>query len=250
MHTDQQKYNEYDPPPVLKPYLDCYWSYFAGTSSALLHAKPIIPDGCIDIIFDLARQAKESSLLIGAMTKPIINNRTKIIGVRFKPGMAYPFIKIPMNKLTDTIVDYYEFSGPEANDLSDQLTESNSIKAQLSVLNKYLTLKLSSIRSVEPEIRQALHLINNANGSNTVKEISEKIGWSRQYLNKKCLCYTGLSPKFLLQAIRIKKIVSCYNSETFHSWSDLSLAGGFYDQSHMINEFKKITGLTPIEFLT
>ncbi len=250
MSTGKQKYNEYDPPPILKPYLDCYWSYSASTTLNLLHAKPIIPDGCIDIIFDLTRQTKASSLLIGAMTKPITNNRTKIIGVRFKPGMAYPFIKIPMNKLTDMIVDYHEFSGPEANDLSDQLIESDSIKAQLSLLNNHLTLKLSSMRSVEPGIRQALYLINNATGNETVKEISDKIGWSRQYLNKKCLCYTGLSPKFLLQAIRIKKVVSHYNSEKFHSWSDLSLAGGFYDQSHMINEFKNITGLTPIDFLT
>ena len=250
MSTDQQNYNEYEPPLILKPYLDCYWSYTAGTSSALLHAKPIIPDGCIDIIFDLARLTSGCALIIGAMTKPIFNNKTDIIGIRFKPGMAYPFIKMPMNKLTDIIADYYEFAGHEATILSDQLSESESIKEQLSILNKHFILKLSSMSLIDPQMQQALYLINKTNGSDTVNDISEKIGWSRQYFNKKCLWYTGLSPKFLLQAIRIKKVVNRYNSEPFHSWSDLSLAGGFYDQSHLINDFKKITGLTPIEFLT
>ncbi len=249
MSADKQHYIEYEPPSALSPYLVCYWSYSASPSSALLHSKPIIPDGCIDIIFDLTRQASECALIVGAMTKPIISNRTEIIGIRFKPGMAYPFIKIPMNKLTDMIVDYYEFAGHDASFLSAQLVESRSINKQLSILNKHLMIKLTMMSSIEPEMRRALYLINNANGKDTVKEISNEIGWSRQYFNKKCICYTGLSPKFLLQSIRINKVVNRFKSEKFHNWSDLSLAGGFYDQSHLINEFKKITGLTPIEFL-
>jgi hypothetical protein len=46
-------YNEYVPPASLQSYLDCYWSYVTDTATISSSIKPIIPDGCIDIIFDL-----------------------------------------------------------------------------------------------------------------------------------------------------------------------------------------------------
>jgi len=32
-------------------------------------------------------------------------------------------------------------------------------------------------------------------------------------------------------------------------WADLALEGGFYDQSHLVNEFRALCGVTPTEFL-
>ena len=249
MSTTKKGYEEYEPPPILQSYLDCYWSYCTESPSLFLNTKPIIPDGCIDIIFDLSRPATIKSFVVGAMTKPITNNKTNLWGVRFKPGMAYPFIKRPMQKLTDLMIDYYEFVGQESKCLSDQLVDQNTIKNKISILNKMFTQKLSTLDAVEAPIVWALNLIHQTNGKCTIKEICGEIGWSRQHFNRKCLNYTGLNPKFLSQVIRIKELIKRYKSKKFHNWSELSIEGGFYDQSHMINEFKKITGLTPPEFL-
>lgn len=32
-------------------------------------------------------------------------------------------------------------------------------------------------------------------------------------------------------------------------WAELALEGGFYDQSHLGNEFRAVCGVTPTEFL-
>ncbi len=242
-------YNEYTPQASLQSYLDCYWSYVTDTATILSHKKKIIPDGCIDVIFDLNYPTTLNSFVVGAMTKPIVNTGTNFVGVRFKPGMAYPFIKIPVYKLTDLFVDYSEFVGQEANHLSSQLVDLNSTEHQIALLNNIFTKKLSALNVVETQMSRALNLIQNTGGGISVKQISCEVGWSRQHFTRKCLSYTGLTPKFLNQVIRIKKVIKHYKTEKFYSWSQLSVDGGYYDQSHMIKEFKKITGLTPIEFL-
>ena len=241
-------YNEYIPPAGLESYIDCYWSYVTDAATILSNTKPIIPDGCIDIIFDLNHSAILKSFVVGAMTRPIMNSRTNLVGVRFKPGMAYPFIKIPVHKLTDSFVDYFDFVGQEANDLSCQLVDLHSTEHQIFLLNNIFTKKLSALNAIETQMSRALKLIQSTGGVISIKQISDEVGWSRQHFTRKCLSYTGLTPKFLNQVIRIKKVIKQYKTDKFYNWSQLSVDGGYYDQSHMIKEFRKITGLTPIEF--
>ncbi len=242
-------YNEYTPPTYLQSYLDCYWSYVTEPAAISSHKKPIIPDGCIDIIFDLNQPTNLKSFIIGAMTMPIVSSRTNLVGVRFKPGMAYPFIKTPAHEFTDLLVDYSEFAGQEANHLSSQLVDLNSTKHQISLLNNIFSKKLSALNAVETKMLRALNLIQSTGGGISIKQISDEVGWSRQHFTRKCLNYTGLTPKFLNQVIRIREVIKQYKTDKFHNWSQLSVEGGYFDQSHMINEFRKLTGLTPIEFL-
>ncbi len=243
-------YNEYLPTSGLQTYLDCFWSYSTDASGILSDKKPIIPDGCIDIIFDMNQQDSLRSFVVGAMTKPIISSRTSLVGVRFKPGMAYPFINTPIHELTDLLVDYNEFAGHKADDLSDQLVNLKFTKHRIALLNSVFLKKLSFLNPVEAQMSKALSLIRSAEGHCSVTQISDVAGWSRQHFTRKCLWYTGLTPKFLTQVTRLNKVIRLYKTEPFYNWSQLSLEGGYYDQSHMINEFKKITGLTPIEFLS
>lgn len=244
-------YKEYEPPVSLKPYLVCYWSYFLEPSNITIESPPpIIPDGCIDIIFDLNCPINLNSFVVGAMTTPITNNKTNLIGVRFKPGAAHSFLKIPVHEITDKIIEYQEFAGYAEDNLSTQLAEINSTNKRISFLNQLFLNKLVGLTPIEPIVSQAIYLITQTDGKNNISQISNHLGWSRQHLTRKCLKFVGVGPKFLSQVVRVKRVIKSYKTKRFHNWSQLSIDGGYYDQSHMINEFKKITGLTPVKYLT
>ena len=53
MQHPPQEYTEYTPHPFLTSLIACYWSYRASSESRLSAQKPVIPDGCVDIIFAL-----------------------------------------------------------------------------------------------------------------------------------------------------------------------------------------------------
>ncbi|MGC4021921.1 MAG: helix-turn-helix domain-containing protein [Cyclobacteriaceae bacterium] len=56
--------------------------------------------------------------------------------------------------------------------------------------------------------------------------------------------YVGLSPKFYARIIRFNKIFSLIEKND-PQWIDLMNEAGFYDQSHLIRNFKAFTGEDP-----
>jgi len=242
-------YFEYLPPNHLQRMINCYWSYKAEPSVCTNSSKPIIPDGCVDIIFDLTYPKNKKCFVVGAMTKPIINHHTNLLGVRFNPGWASNFLQFPVHEITDLIVDYSEFKEHEANQYSEQFKMLTSTKVQISYLNTIISMNFNNSSYIPPQIAKSLFLIQKNNGGCSVQYLSDEVGWSRHHLARKFHDYTGLAPKFFSQVIRLKAFIKRFETQKNCDWAQLSLETGYYDQSHMINEFQNITGLTPEKYL-
>ncbi|VVS95605.1 helix-turn-helix domain-containing protein [Desulfoluna spongiiphila] len=248
--TTPQEYTEYRPNPLLASLIACYWSYRAPSRDRLTAQKPVIPDGCVDIIFDLNPASSLRCFVIGAMTKPIQNQKTNLLGVRFHTGMATSLFKMPMHHLTDLTVDASEFLGDSAHALSDQLAEMAVQQDRTALLDGVFLKHMTGVSALERPLTQALRLIRHADGQCSVQQISDAVGWSRQHFTRRCLHGTGLSPKFLMRVMRLHKTITLHEKGNVHGWSHLSQEVGYFDQSHMIREFKRITGLTPAEYLS
>ena len=249
MNSQKASYVEYEPSSYLKKYVDCYWSYYTESPLYLIHENPIIPDGCVDIIFDLNITTQSQCFIVGAMTKPIISLKNDLFGIRFKPGVATSIINSPINEMTDHIIDIRKIKNSKTESLAEILQNKKSSQEKVSFLNSVFSKVISSQSLIEDETEYALSLIKQASGKCSVKEISERVGWSRQHLTRKFLKHTGLTPKFYSQVVRVNSLIHRYNSSAKHSWGYLAQTCGYYDQSHMINEFKNITGVTPQIFL-
>ena len=250
MQRPPQEYIEYTPHPLLGSLIACYWSYSAPTQNRLAMQKPVIPDGSVDIIFDLNPSAPLRCFAIGAMTKPIQNQKPHLLGVRFHTGMACSFFKTPMHHLTDLTVDACKFLDDPSHTLSDQLAERTSPQEWIALLDGFFMTRMAGLDPMEPPLAEALRLIRQSDGQCSVRQISDAVGWSRQHFARRCLHSTGVSPKFLMQVLRLQKTIALHTKGNFFGWSQLSQEGGYFDQSHMIHEFKKITGLSPIDYLT
>lgn len=70
----------------------------------------VIPDGCVDIIFDLhARSHGEAAVIVGTMTRPIfaeLKGRVNYLAVRFLPGGFLYFFDDPVCHIVDQIVPF------------------------------------------------------------------------------------------------------------------------------------------------
>lgn len=249
MQNPPQEYTEYRPHPYVGDHIVCYWSYRAPSMDRLAAQKPVIPDGCVDILFNLDTASSLRCSVIGAMTKPIQNQMLNLFGVRFHIGMAHALFKTPMYHLTDLTVDGYELIGDSVHALSDQLAEMAFPQDRIALLDRFFLNRMAVFSPMEGPLAEALRLMRLASGRCSVKQVSDAVGWSRQHFSRRCLHGTGVSPKFLMQVLRLKKTIDLYKKGDFYGWSQLSHEGGYFDQSHMIHEFKKITGLTPMAYL-
>ena len=95
-----------------------------------------------------------------------------------------------------------------------------------------------------------LQKIIQSNGSIRSNELSDQFAYSEQYLNRIFKNQTGLTPKSYSNLVRFQNALTLLlNNPQMIDLSELSIQSGYYDQSHMIKEFKKYTNQTPQAFL-
>jgi AraC-like DNA-binding protein len=105
--------------------------------------------------------------------------------------------------------------------------------------------RLGVLDKSDPITDYALDRIATSGGLIRISDICEEIGCSRRYLTAKFADYVGLSPKEYSCLIRFNQIYKLLNLISTAARND---GDYYYDQSHLIREFKKFTGFTPGEY--
>lgn len=57
----------------------------------------------------------------------------------------------------------------------------------------------------------------------------------------------GLRPKLFSRVLRFQHAQEVVSQASRPNWSEVALAGGYYDQSHLIHDFQEFSGLCPTD---
>ena len=87
-------------------------------------------------------------------------------------------------------------------------------------------------------------------GQVRIEELAVRSGYSRKYLSELLRREVGLSSKVLARLHRFHATLSSLRSPDPLPWSELAVAHGYYDQSHLIRDFRAFTGCSPEDFVT
>lgn len=240
-------YTEILPSGSLMPVIECIWKAETSSIHAPLSTSRILPDGCVDLIFDLT-EGSESAYWVGTMTRSLLVQRkklSKLLGIRFNPGAARALLHVPLSQLTDQRVDIAEVT-PELSGLFDRVLQDTS-RAH-NRLESYLQNHLI-FDSKQRLVGAAFRLANEQHASLRVSDVCDSLGVSRQYLNRVFRDRVGVDFKTLHRILRIRHLAHEVSILSEHNWCDLAAKSGFYDQSHLIHEFKELVGVTPEEFV-
>jgi AraC-like DNA-binding protein len=256
-------YRELPPPAALRPYVDRFWTRtpHAGLAArfdragAAPHAAPasalILPDGCIDILIDVHTGAGR---VVGTMTRALVEPLTpacSIVAVRFKPGMASAFLRVPAAELTDHAVPLRELGcawlatppAPEGSGSEPQ--------AVLDTLQRLL-LERAATATAPLEVREATRRLF-AMRAPTVESLARELGRSRQHLARQFREHVGIGPKEFARVARLQRAVAAVQQTAAagaaaserHGLAQLALDLGYFDQAHMSRDFNDLAGLTP-----
>jgi AraC-like DNA-binding protein len=224
-------YREYKPSAALAPFVECFWSReLDGQTSTT-----VLPDGCVDILFDDGKP-----YVVGTMTRPLLvarRDRARIVAVRFRAGGAFPFFGVPMSELTDERVELAAISRLPAADVWDVTT-----------LDSLLRTQLSKISAPNERVTAAVTSIQASGGRVKVEALSRKLGVSRQHLNRLFERHVGVGVKFFSRVERFQSLRVHAARSSRPRWAELALEHGFYDQAHLVSEFKALAGAAPSRF--
>ncbi|MTI46302.1 helix-turn-helix domain-containing protein [Sporosalibacterium faouarense] len=242
-------YREYIPCEELQEYVVCYWVSKTINISGESISSRVIPDGCMDMVFNMKeiREGK-SGVISGIMTRASEEENKEInefIGVRFWPGGIIPFIKSSAGDFTNQLVSLDNILGIMSLELNEKLHLASSVIERLTIVEQELKEILLKAKTRDVIIIKAINSIYKKRGVQSVKELSKELNISQRQLSRKFNDWIGISPKKFLNIIKFQHVVLTFNNNEDVDIQRLILEAGYYDQAHFIKEFKAFYGKTP-----
>jgi len=244
---------QYLPSEYLQPYISCYWTMTSDIELEEPISHRVIPDGCVDIIFDLNEHSyQKAASIVGTMTKPILaelKSRINYLAIRFLPGGFLHFFDNPAYDFTDRIIPLEMISGKKEHYLTERLFGENHTKNKIKLLESHFGKLLMRNTRNDPAVTTALYNIVKHKGNIRISQLSKIANSSQRQLCRKFNKWIGTSPQSFCRIIRFQSILRMLPHRSRCNLLSIALDGGYYDQAHFIHEFSSYYGLNPSEFL-
>ncbi len=78
--------------------------------------------------------------------------------------------------------------------------------------------------------------------------VAEKHGLSVRQVERIFLEHVGMTPKVFGRLARLKTAMRLSAATATPDWAEVAAAAGYFDQSHMVREYRALNGATPVEF--
>lgn len=244
------KYAEHAPCAALRPYIECFWSRPGRDDASAASSHRVLPDGCLDIVFNFGDSPVWRAAVVGTMTRALVvepGRREDFLGVRFRPGKAGAFLRPPADEFTDRAVVLSAAWGRAGAELEERLAAMPGLRARLGALENELLRRLAQAPSTNAVLDAVIDTIERGRGSVSIRQLSDAAEWSRQHLTRRFAAAVGIGPKMFSRVVRFRGLLMSARARPL-GWAAAAAESGYYDQSHLIAEFKEFAGLTPAQF--
>jgi AraC-like DNA-binding protein len=167
------------------------------------------------------------------------------IEIRLPPLSAYRISRQPMADLSNRSVGLDEVFGSWAVDLCDRLREARTWQARFAILESAVDQRLDDALIPAPEIVWAWGQLTRSGGRVAVGTLASELGWSPKRLIAGFREQIGLPPKQTARLLRFQRAAALLAADEPPDRDEMALRCGYYDQSHLINEFRRFAGDTP-----
>ena len=171
-----------------------------------------------------------------------------LLGVAFSAHGTFPWLGEHMENLSDRIIALADALGDGALALRERLLNTSSLEARFKCVERWLLARLKPRSIVHPAVRWAVDRLAATGGRISIEELATQTGFTRKHLGNLFQQQVGLSPKSLARIHRFRGALALLDGSAGQvPWAELAEQCGFYDQSHLINEFRRFTGFSPVE---
>jgi AraC-like DNA-binding protein len=168
--------------------------------------------------------------------------------VSLTPPGAFALFGLPMHELSGDTVSLDSLLGADAERLCARLVELTDWPARFALVEASLSKRLADASEPAPGVLWAWRRLSETQGRVRVGALTAELGWSRKRLVARFREEVGLGPKSVARLLRFERAAELLESSPRPDLAAVAADCGFSDQSHMSNEFRTITGVTPATF--
>jgi AraC-like DNA-binding protein len=175
---------------------------------------------------------------------------TEMLIVVFQPYGFFSLSGVPADELKMRIVDAELIFGRTAGRLADALSTVGSYAQSIWAVESYFAGLVNGDQNISKLLGPVIKTIIQSRGQLTVNELTRTTGQTERQLERNFHRAIGTSPLKYLQIVRLHHFLSLIRSGNKEaSLTMASLESGYYDQPHLVHNFRQFTGLTPTQYL-
>lgn len=214
------------------------------------HDTKAVPDGSIDLLFNLGED-KVTTYISGTVfgvKQWELGSNNRCFGVRFQPGKGVLPKELSMDMIVDNDIEI------DGNIFGDNITEKIMLAKDIHERSEIFKQAYEefvfhriSVSEKEKINDYLVSRITRAKGQITIQQLEEETNYSACYLRRIFKEYHGISPKQFAQFIRFQNLLEQMKQDDIRL-DDIAVQCGYFDEAHMMKEFKKYTGKTMEQF--
>jgi AraC-like DNA-binding protein len=250
------------PHPALRDLVDGFWA--TNTYPARTARERVLPSGSVRVVIHLEAFPLElyhpevspeplrfsGGALVGARTTPLVLETAALggtVGVDFKPGAITHFQSHPAAAFADQVVVLDAVWGRPVSFLREQLLETKDQWAQIMLLERFLLQRACGQLQRRPSLRASLAAFEEYD-LKSVADVTSRVGLSHKRLSALFRDEVGLGPKSFWRLRRFHSAVRKLGHGV-RSGAALAAECGYFDQAHLIREFRAFAGSGLREYL-
>ena len=169
--------------------------------------------------------------------------------IEFLPGGLHALTGITQSELSDTQYGIGEVDSALSQALMKVIESAKDLNEVIERMNTIFLKAIDSRRKTYTDLSPLLNYIKYYKGSFQVKDLAADYYISHRHLNRLFERHIGMNVKQFARLVRINKTVDLYKTKSYSASKEVAQALGFFDESHLIRDFKELCGTTPNAFL-
>lgn len=234
------------PSPDLSPWIAHYWMIAWDLAGVESHVAESVSHPNIHLVFE-----DTGTVVTGIQTQKfsrLLRGRSQVFGVKFRSGGFRPFYRAPSSTLADEVVAAEPIFGADVLALRTIVFSDAPDDDRVAASDAFFRARIPAPDDNVAVATTVVDLILTDATITTVDELVRRSGIAKRSLQRIFREYVGQSPKWVIRRYRLHEVIERLQAGEVLDWSRLAIDMGYFDQAHLINDFKAMVGLTPTQY--
>ncbi|MEO8609651.1 MAG: AraC family transcriptional regulator [Chloroflexota bacterium] len=177
-----------------------------------------------------------------------LTGQGQVLGVKFRPGAFYPFVKTPVAQFTDDAICLEDVFGVATEPLEKAILSRTEDGQMVELVEHFLRGRLPERDETITQVNRIIDRIVADRSITKVDDLLDHLDMNKRTLQRLFNQYVGVSPKWVIQRSRLHEATEQLARGDLEDCVQMALNLGYFDQAHFIKDFKMLVGQSPLAY--
>lgn len=234
------------PPDELAEWVEHFWLEKWDLRGLSPQTRIVLPHPCVQFVFAPGR-TKIYGVQLRRFAREL-QGQDSILGIKFRPGAFYPFFAKPISTIANASVSAAQVF-PDAVSAEQHILTCGDDHAMVEAATKFL---INHLPRHDPNVGIACRIVEaiaNDCAVTRVEHLTARFDLSERKLQRLFHRYVGASPRWVIKRYRVYDVLTQLTADAPVAGATLAQNTGYFDQAHLYNDFRKLIGCSPGQYL-